>query len=408
MKNFPIKSALTALLIISVLAMLPQAYVAISILSFAGLAFLALITPKGVFNAVLNPAQITWNGKEVMGMNEAVFEAVFVNPSITDFHTLETGIVAKQQIAFMGLLGLVGKSGGGCSPEADTATAPLSEKFWLPAEISMRLEECYTTYEASFFVWAQNMGIKRADLTNTDLMAFIEDRAKTALQEAHLRHAWFGDVDAANYNSSPAGLITNGTDVSFFNAIDGFWKQIYDIVAADSTRKSATITKNSGATKLLQKFDTTDTTNKVVMGYLSACRTDADTRLSDRDDTIFIVTKSVYDQYLRELKSYTNIEQSFQINMDGKKELMFDGVPVRKFSFWDRTIAAYFDNGTVTYQPHRIVYTVKNNLKIGVENDSAMNELDTFYDKKTKLNIMDALFKMDAKVFEDYLLQVAY
>ena len=150
------------------------------------------------------------------------------------------------------------------------------------------------------------------------------------------------------------------------------------------------------------------TTNKVVMGYLSACRTDADERLSDRDDTIFIVTKSIYDQYLRELKSYTNIEQSFQLNIDGKRELMFDGVPVRKFSFMDRTIKAYFNNGTVTYQPHRIVYTVKNNLQIGVESEEALNGMDVFYDKKTKLNILDAEFLMDVKVVEDYMIAVAY
>lgn len=406
MKKFPIKSVLMFALIAFGLSMLPHA--AITITAFSVLSVVALFSPIGVAMGVLNPATITWNGKEVMALSEAIFESVFVNPTITEFHTIVPGIVAKQQIAFLGLLGLVGKSGGGCSPEADTPTAPMTEKFWTPEPISMRIEECYTTYNASFFIWAQNKGLKRADLTNTDVFNFIEERAKTGLDEAKLRHAWFGDTDSANYNSSPAGVITNGTNLNFFNAIDGFWKQIYAIVASDSTKKAASITKNAAATYALQAFDSTDVTNKVVMSYFSDCRTNADERLSDREDTIFLVTKSVYDQYLKELKSYTNIEQSFQINIDGKRELMFDGVPVRKFSFWDRTIKAYLNNGTKYYQPHRIVYTVKSNLQIGVESEEALNGLEAFYYQKDKTNILDAEFLMDAKVIEDYMVEVAY
>lgn len=400
MKNLSMKSILR-------LAIFSVAMFAAPFLTLGAMA-LTLVTPTNVALGVLNPATITWNGKEVMGLNEAIFESVFVNPDINEFHTIVPGIVAKQQIAFLGLLGLVGKSGGGCTPTADTPTASLTEKFWEPATISMRIEECYTTYNASFFVWAQNKGVKRADLTNTDVFNFIEERATTGLNEAKLRHAWFGDTDAANYNSSPAGIITNGTDLDFFNAIDGFWKQIYAIVATDSTKKAASITKNSGVSFAAQAFDSTDTTNKVVMSYLRDCLTNADERLSDREDKVFIVTKSVYDQYLKELASYTAVESSYQLNINGKKELMFDGVPVRKFSFMDRTIRAYQSNGTVYYQPHRIVLTTKSNLQIGVESEEALNSMEAFYYQKDKTNILDAEWKMDAKVIEDYMIEVAY
>lgn len=400
------KSLLTFSLVITALAIAPHS--AVTIPSFVALCLLALLTPAKAMLSVLNPATITWNGKEVMSLSEAIYTSTFVNPVITDFHTIIPGIVAKQQIAFLGLLGLVGRSGGGCSPTSDTPTAPMTEKFWEPAPITMRIEECYTTYNASFFVWAQNKGVKRADLTNTDVFNFIEERAMTGLEEAKLRHAWFGDVDAAHYSDSPAGIITNSTDLTFFNAIDGFWKQIYGIVASDPIRKAATITKNAAATYALQKFDATDVTNRVVMSYFRSCLNDADERLSDREDKVFIVTKSVYDQYKSELGSYTAIEASYQLNIDGVKELMFDGVPIRKFSFQDRTIRAYQNNGTKYYQPHRIVLTTKINLQIGVESEEALNQLEIFYFQKDKTNIMDAEWLMDAKVIEDYMISVAY
>lgn len=406
MKKFPFKSILALTLVCVVMALLQ---VANFIPAVVGLSLVASVIPQtGLAMGVLNPAQLTWNGKEIMALNEAIFESIFVNPALTDVHTIVTGIVAKQQIAYLGLLGLVGKKGVGCDPASDTATATMTEKFWLPESIQMRLEECWTTYNASFFVWSQNKGIKRADLTNTDVMAFIEERAGTGLDEAKLRHAWFGDTDASTTTDSPAGVITAGTDLSFFNAIDGFFKQMYAIVAVTPGTKASTITKNSGVTYLLQAFDATDVTNKVVMGYMADILDEGDTRLTDREDKMFLVTKSVYDQLKREYKSYGNVADSFMMNINGIPTLTYDGVPVIKFSFWDRMIRAYQNNGVVWYQPHRIILTTKANLQIGVESEEALRELDVHYDKVSKNNYIDATFLMDAKIVEDYMISVAY
>lgn len=405
MKNFPIKSILAFALALGALAVSPLAY---AIPMFLGLSFVALIMPKGVAFGTIDLSSITWNVKEVRAMNEAIFESTFVNPSLTEIHTIVTGIVAKQQIAYLGLIGLVGKKGQGCDPESDTADIPTSEKEWMPGSIQMRLKECWTDYEASFFVWAQNKGIKRADLTNTDVMAFIEERATTGLNEAKLRHAWFGDTDAATTTDSPAGVITPGTDVDYFNVIDGFFKQMYAIVATTPATKAATIAKNAGNSYVNQAFSSADVTNRVVMGYMQEILDEADIRLTDREDKMFIVTKSVYDQYKRELKSYTAINESYMMNINGIPTLMFDGVPVIKMSFWDRMIRAYQNNGTTWYQPHRIFLSTKANLQIGVESEEALNQLDVFHDKVSKNNFIDAQFKMDAKIVEDYMISVGY
>ena len=66
------------------------------------------------------------------------------------------------------------------------------------------------------------------------------------------------------------------------------------------------------------------------------------------------------------------------------------------------------DNGTTYNLPHRIVLTTKANLQIGVENEAALKELDVFNDKKSKKNFIDAMFLMDSKVVENYMIQVAY
>src|SRR3990172_5882413 len=385
------------------LSILAAAFLCAPLLTLASVA-LALVTPSGVALDVLNPASITWNGKEVMAMNEAIFEDVFINPEMSALHTIVPNIVAKQQIAYLGLLTMVGRSGSGCSPTSDTATATLTEKFWNPSPVTFRLEECYTTYNASFFVWSQNKGIKRSELTNTDVFNFIQERAATALSEAQLRIAWFGDTDATNYNGSPAGLITNGVNTNLVDAIDGFFKQIYAIVAADASKKAASITKNAGGTYSLQAFDSTDTTNKVATGYFRSVLTEADLRLRGKAEKMFIVTQSVYDQYLEELEQFGAIESAFKLQTDGTNQLTYRGIPVVPFAFLDRMIDTIQDNGTKWYQPHRIILTTKQNLQVGVESEEALKELDPHYDKVTKKNYIDTEWLMDAKVIQNYMI----
>lgn len=367
----------------------------------------SLFNGLGIVALVINPSDLSWHGKEIMSINEAIFESVFVNPNINDFHTIVPGIQAKQQIAYLGLLGLVGKSGAACNPEADTNTIPMSEKFWLPADIVVRFEDCWKDLKQVFFVWSKKMGIKAADLTNTDYLNFVQDRLTTGVEEAKIRFTWFGDTAAANFSGSPAGIITDGTSTSYFDAIDGIWKQIFDVVTGTPARLVA-IARNANAAYSTQEFATADTTNKVAHAILQGMIDAADFRLKDRDDKMFIVTWSIYNQYKKELKNYSAVESSYELVQDGKKVLMFDGVPVVPFSFWDRTIRTYHDNGTKWYRPHRAVLTTKANLQIGVESESAFGEIGVFYAPFQKLNVSEALWKMDAKLVEDYMFVTAY
>jgi len=153
---------------------------------------------------ILTPGDLTWNGKEIMSLQEAILERFFNKPALQQFHTLKTGIKAKQQIAFLGSLGLIGKSRSSCSTTVDTPSITNTEKFWNPCKIGFRVEPCWTDILETFFVWGMNNGIKKEDLTNTDFFAFLKDRFSDAMYEASLRHIWFGDTDAANADDNPA------------------------------------------------------------------------------------------------------------------------------------------------------------------------------------------------------------
>jgi len=356
---------------------------------------------------LITVADLTFNGEEIKAVSEAVFESAFANPELDRFHTLVDGIVANKQIAILGRLsGYVGASSGGCDPTSATNTIEMSEKFWTPAIVGDRFEACFTDIQNSFWYYGTKIGVAKTDLTGTDFFNFVEMRVTEAIKEAVLRVAWFGDTSAGLI--ADGGTLKAGSNLAYFNKINGLWKQIFAIVGADASRKTTDLASRNGqASYALQKFTATDTTNFVVTSALENLYIDADERLSMQGDLLYIVTKSVGDQYRRELKK---ANQAFTTEKyeNGIEVLRSDGIELIIFSLWDRIIKTSYDNGTKYFLPHRALLTRKENLQVGTESAGAIAELDIFNDKKSKKNFIDFAFNVDAKVIKDEEVQVAY
>lgn len=357
-----------------------------------------------------DPATIDFHGEEVMALAETVFEGFFSKPVLTAFHRLVPGIKAKKQVIILGAFtGLLGLGDGSCDPTPNDAGFDVSQKFWDPATISDRIERCWTGdggLQDTFFLWGTKNGIAKNDLTSTDYFVFLSDLLSDAMAEAILRLAYFGDTNADDYTGG--GVITNGTPLTAFNRIDGYWVQIFAIVAADATKKTAGLaTKNAAASYALQKFNSTDTTNQVVLTTIQDMVTDADYRLRDSENKVVICTMSVFDQAVRELKKLS-VHYTVELITNGIQTVMIDGIEVIGMSFLDRMINAYHNNGTKYYLPHRAILTTKDNLQIGTEEEANFTEFDAFYDKVSKKSMIDFQFNLDAQIGLDHMVQVAY
>lgn len=353
-----------------------------------------------------DPTNLTFNGKEIMSLNEGIFEEVYELPSLNEFHEVKTGVKAKEQIAFFGLLGLVGSKGGSdCDITEDTNDIVATEKFWDPKQIDVRFSQCVKDLLPSFLAWATRNGIDKNDLTGGDWMVFFQERLAFSLEEAVLRHSWFGDLNAALASSSPAGNITSSLGASgldYFNAIDGFWQQIYDAVTADSTRRY-TISENAEAA-YADQLDLAAGKSKTVWRELEK---GADIRLRKQPNKLYIATQSLVDEYADYLEDQS-LDASFMRLESGFEVLRYRGTIIIPFDFWDRTIQAYQDNGTTYFRPHRALLTVPENLQIGLEDESAFQTFNVWYEKKDKKNYIDVEFSIDAKLMQSYLFQAAY
>lgn len=370
--------------------------------------------------ATFNGSNVALYNEGVKSIQECILEKVFTLPNVNDIMTIEENIVHNKQIVFLSLIkGMVGKkvdlTSGTCKPSANECEIVGTQKLWEPVLIEDRLTECYKTLEQEFWKYMLNKGVRKPDVTDTDYGNFLVERYGYAIQEMLLRAAWFGDVDAAAYNGSPEGNFYDDgiscVTVNNFNYFDGIWKQLFAIVAADSSRKTSGLaTKNAQTTFATQKFDANDTTARLVTNFLFDLTVDADTRLGAQPDKLLMVTKSIADQYKRELRA-DSVNFTHTTILDGLSKLSVDGQDILVVDFWDRMIQSYSrqaGNVNAWYLPHRALYTTKSNLALGTESLSSFTELDIIYDNVEKENHFDFQMKLDVKVLEDYLVQVGY
>lgn len=357
--------------------------------------------------SLITVADLTFEPEQAKALADVIKERSFSNKELTYLHTIIEPIEAKKKIPYLGHFGLLGKAApANCDPVPQEANIPGSEKEWDPEEALLYVTQCYKPLMESFWVYAMNKGIKRPDLTGTDFELFVSERFGEAQLEAILRWIWFGDRDAETYNGTPAGQLTNGTEEDYWTLIDGFWKQIFAIVAADSARR-ITIAQNDEATYAAQAFDATDTTNKVATEIFAQLITGSDFRMRDQKGNRIIATQSLVDQYARELRS-VGVDASFERIEAGYRTLQFEGVEIVAFPFWDRMIRTYFDSGTKWHLPHRALFIDRSNLVVGTDAVKGLAEAEVFYDKVKELNHWKSRFMLDAKIVEDKMIQVAY
>lgn len=347
--------------------------------------------------ANFNFDNVTLSPKEVTELSKAIFETAFANPELSKMHTIVEGIDMKTQILIMGSMALQGlASGDGCDAQDSDAGIVATQKYWENNKIEVRIPYCVTDLPALLKAFGQRTN--KYDVSGSDEIQFLASRLLEALDEAILRLTWFGDKDAQNVVSG--GTITNGTNLGYFNSVDGLWKQIFAGVSAGDIKR-ATIASNTGTT-----FSAQELASGEALVAMRKVYNQSDSRLKNHPDGMFIVTQTVYDNFLDKLEDAgLNAVGQLAVN-DGV--MTYRGKAILVADFWDRNITAYQTNGTKYNLPNRIVYTIKDNIPVGTLDSGEFKQLDVWYDKTDRKVYTENIFSLDAKVLEPYFISVAY
>lgn len=350
----------------------------------------------------LDLSGFTMEPKEADDASQAIFEKVQSRPMLKDVHPLMTGINMKQQIPFFGRMGLVGEADSSCTPPDSTETVSTSEKFAEPKRIGFRLTHCQADIDSKFKIWENNLkaSAEYEDI-NAGLKEFISQQAIDAAYDSILRHSAFGDTEADTIDNG--GDLVNGTSKKYFNVIDGFWKQIETAVTAGDTVKIP-IAENAEATYDLQD----DLADSVAYDTFNKMYNGADSRLLETPGLVFQVTRSLANNYQNYLESKGLANGRIEIAEDGTTKLSYRGIPIIIRDDWQRTIRAYFKNGTKYKNPHRAILTVPYNLPVITSDEGSMTEIKSFYWAKDRVHYFDVAYRLDAKLLEEYMIIVAY
>lgn len=349
--------------------------------------------------AVLDYSKFTFTTEQIRAVNELAFDEVVNSPEIQNLVTFYPGIVYDKEIGFIGRGGLVGKASQGCSPTADAWSISTRKVTWTPKQWAIRIEQCAKDLESVAAVYSLKAGVSYDDFTSSDYMNIVLEVLMQSMKEFIIRFVFFNDTDAATFANG--GTLTNGLTVDYFTINDGIFKQLLAQVTVNAAQKVA-ITENAAATYALQKL----TPANVKDTYLPGLVDGADDRISQMANVAIFCTNSFYKAYKASLRG-VELESAFALLQNGTKTLTFDGVPLLPIPTWDFIINAYYNNGTKRINPHRALYVSKDIVAFGVDSEGSFSDFDVFYDKKSKLNIIDAQGKADAKILNPELFMLA-
>lgn len=348
----------------------------------------------------LNLDNLHFTPDELRSLNELVVTAVLEAPELSSFHTLVTGIKNDRRIGIIpGTFGLVGKAAQACDPVAQCYENVAIEKTWEPRFLEVIIDMCVDELADTLMKLAIKCGVDLYDLTKTEIFTFILNILSKDISKMVFRHAWFGDQNAAQL---PAGILTPGTDPAFFNVINGFFVQLAAVYAANPLQLAA-LPGNTQATYALQQSVATPV---LMYAALNNVIDSAISELAAQPDRIILVTRSVMDRIRRQLQALGTAFQDYKLMINGLEFATWDGIKIVSIPLWDQWIRAYENNGASWNDPHRVVYTTVSNLNIGMACTSLFDNINTFYDPRSRYNRIEAVDAFDAKIIDDRLFMV--
>lgn len=355
--------------------------------------------------SILDMTPFTFCGETINALSELIFEDSIRGLDFETYHTIYPNIVTKREVGYIGQGGLVGVKNQGCNPTPQAWSIATRKAVFEPHAWEVLIAQCWTDLQNTAIVYSLRTGVDVADFTQTDYMNILVEVLSGSMREFWWRLYWFNDTAAANVTpgkeGDPAGNITDGVDVKFFNILDGFWKQIITQAGTNAAQR-VTITENAGATYAAQALTPTAAKN-----YLQQLYYKAPLGLRRRNTGFILTTQSVYDAYSQVFQDVCCLESARMDLINGVKTLSMSGVPVIAVPEWDNIIQKYEDTGTKWNNPHRAVYTTKEVLGVGIDNPNAFDNFKVWYNNDTRQVKIEAMGQSDAVLTNPTMFEVA-
>ena len=116
------------------------------------------------------------------------------------------------------------------------------------------------------------------------------------------------------------------------------------------------------------------------------------------------VTRSVYDNYAKTLRTLNGSEQSYVNLANGQRTLSFNGIAILNRADWDTRINQDFGG----VRPHRALLTTPGNLVFGTDGEEDLMKIEALYDAVGQNNIVRSEYKAGTQYTWTKLIVAAY
>lgn len=351
--------------------------------------------------------KLTPNNKAISDLRELLFLEVLKFGSISETLTLKYGVQNGKYVGGVGDFGLVGEDKKMCNPDYNATSLSAQEKIWELGRLVISESMCADDFIETVAELALNTGTDKADLTDTFLLnGIVEPRLREAIEKAIWRYFWFNDTAAQH--ATDGGVITDSLDLKFFTPIDGLFKRLFAITAANPAQR-VTIAANAEATKAAQR--TAMFAEGAATGVMDQLIYNASMKLRQRSDKIVLCTQSFADALASDIKKTNKgSDLQWQSLFDGLvSATRYNGETLLALPLWDEMIAAYEDKGATLNYPHRALFAAKDTLWGGVESQNDfMPNLKIWFSDDNQVNYILGREELGTMVWEDDLIQFAY
>ena len=231
-----------------------------------------------------------------------------------------------------------------CGFEAN-GSFDISERTLTVDPFAIMLEQCFDTFYSTAFRSKLKRGTDIPDMTGTFLQDLFEQMTPVTIGKDLMKHAWFGDTSVAS--------------TSFLSDMNGYFK----ILGADSSVGSyslATTGSDLVADAALTTLREMWISEPILRGKMTQSK--------------FLATAEVYDNLVT---TYENTgTDSGLARLAAGGPLTFRGVEVILMDVWDEAITDF-----ALSDPHRLVWTIDGNLRVGTDITDPRMEGKLFVDE---------------------------
>ena len=313
-------------------------------------------------------------------------------PALSDIFTIDQGIKDKKRYNLLTQLDKILRPYTGCTRTFNESRQLITNTTVQVKEFQVSESWCKDDFTSalsgSFNFLAQEWlktGNKSFDPSGTPINTIIDKLLTDGLQRDVFRRVSFA-----------AG---NSSDVDY-NQIDGLWDRLIDssgasnycVVRAGSALGTGTLAADAAKTALEAVYANS---NILLKGESAGKPT-------------FWVTRSVWDNlYNSYIGSGAVTEAQFENLVKGITSLTYKGYEVKPVALWD-TFLAESDNPLFSTTRHLILFTVKANHILGVEQGSDLNKVEGWYERKDRKFYYESDMKFGYNYLHCDLQTIAY